>query len=193
MAEDSISTKLSGERGRNWIFVVYPESAPSDWFDQVESLGVPFACSPLHDKDKNPDGSPKKSHWHLLLCFHGKQRPEKVALIAGFFGTKVFQRCLDLRGTCRYMCHLDNPEKAQYERSQIRAGGGFDLESALKMTTAEAEAIFTEIEQFIFDNEITEYADLVQAAKDEWRPTLRHSTIHFGALVRSVRHRKGLG
>lgn len=192
MAEDSKMTN-TGERGRNWIFIVYPESAPSDWFDEISKLGVPFVCSPLHDKDKNDKDEPKKPHWHLLLSFHGKQSPTQVGLIAKCLGTSVFQKCLDTRGTCRYFLHLDNPEKAQYSRADIRAGGGFDLESALKMTSSELEAMMSEIEQFVFDNEICEYADLVQSVKDEWKATVRHNTLHFGALVRSVRHRKGLG
>ena len=38
---------------RNWAFVVYPESAPSDWIEQLQQRGVVGAISPLHDKDLN--------------------------------------------------------------------------------------------------------------------------------------------
>ena len=188
MAED-IAT---GERARNWIFIVYPESAPENWYDQVSSLGVPYACSPLHDKDVNDDGTPKKPHWHLLLAFHGKQSSTQIKLIAKALGTSVFKKCHDTRATCRYFLHMDNPEKAPYNRQDIRAGGGFDLENALKMTTSEVEAIMGEVERLIFDNGISEYADLLESVPEEWKTTVRHNTIHFRSLVNSIRHRKGL-
>ena len=41
---------------RYWAFVLYPESAPSDWKDILQSTGLVCAISPYHDKDINPDG-----------------------------------------------------------------------------------------------------------------------------------------
>lgn len=32
-------------------FLLYPESIPEDWELRLESIGVPMAISPLHDKD----------------------------------------------------------------------------------------------------------------------------------------------
>lgn len=40
---------------RNWAFVLYPESAPADWREQLQKTGLQCAISPLHDKDMNPD------------------------------------------------------------------------------------------------------------------------------------------
>ena len=33
------------------LFLLYPESIPSDWEMKLELLGIPIAISPLHDKD----------------------------------------------------------------------------------------------------------------------------------------------
>ena len=49
---------------RNWAFVVYPESAPEDWIEQLQKTGLQCAVSPLHDKDTDPTGEPKKAHYH---------------------------------------------------------------------------------------------------------------------------------
>ena len=38
---------------RNWAFVLYPESAPFDWSEQVQLTGLHCAISPLQDKDMN--------------------------------------------------------------------------------------------------------------------------------------------
>ena len=53
-------------KGRNWAFVMYPESMPDNWYDLLQATGLPFAISPLHDKDLNPDGSQKKAHYHVM-------------------------------------------------------------------------------------------------------------------------------
>lgn len=61
------------QRTRNFATVVYPESAPSDWIDKLDQLHVAALISPLHDKDTNPSGEPKKPHYHVLLMFEGKK------------------------------------------------------------------------------------------------------------------------
>ena len=43
--------KLSNQKGRAWAFVMYPESMPSNYYELLEQTGLPFAISPLHDKD----------------------------------------------------------------------------------------------------------------------------------------------
>lgn len=38
---------------------MYPESMPKNWREILQKTGCPIAISPLHDKDINPDGTPK--------------------------------------------------------------------------------------------------------------------------------------
>lgn len=41
------------KKGRNFAFLIYPDSAPDDWVEQLNAkIGLPMAISPLHDKDK---------------------------------------------------------------------------------------------------------------------------------------------
>ena len=54
---------------RNWAFVLYPESAPVDWLERIQKSGVMAAVSPLHDKDVNASGEPKKPHYHVILVY----------------------------------------------------------------------------------------------------------------------------
>lgn len=39
-------------KARNFAFILYPESIPSDWIDCLSRVGVPMAISPLHDLDE---------------------------------------------------------------------------------------------------------------------------------------------
>ena len=56
-------------RTRNFATVVYPESAPADWMERLDQCHVAALVSPLHDRDTNPSGEPKKPHYHVLLMF----------------------------------------------------------------------------------------------------------------------------
>ena len=58
---------------RNWAFVVYPESAPENWIEQLQLSGAQFTISPLHDKDLNATGEPKKAHWHVIAVYGSLQ------------------------------------------------------------------------------------------------------------------------
>ena len=42
---------------------------PSDWIEQLQLSGAQFAISPLHDKDLNATGEPKKAHWHVIVVY----------------------------------------------------------------------------------------------------------------------------
>src|SRR5699024_8516839 len=42
---------MTKDKARYFTFLLYPESIPMDWEIKLESIGVPIAISPLHDKD----------------------------------------------------------------------------------------------------------------------------------------------
>ena len=59
-------------RARAWTFIVYPDSAPTNWRDILDSKCIPWVESPLHDPD--PDAPPeeaRKKHYHVSLEFEG--------------------------------------------------------------------------------------------------------------------------
>ncbi|MFK4954443.1 Rep family protein, partial [Lactococcus garvieae] len=58
-------------KGRDWTFIVYPESAPKAWREILDDTHLRWVESPLHDRDVNPDGEIKKAHWHILLSYDG--------------------------------------------------------------------------------------------------------------------------
>ena len=65
---------------RNWTFVLYPESAPADWLEKLQLTGLQAEISPLHDKDINPDGTVKKAHYHIIVCYSG---PTSYTVVKG--------------------------------------------------------------------------------------------------------------
>ena len=53
-------------RSHVWTFLVYPDSVNENWLFLLDSLHIPICVSPLHDKDFNPTGEPKKPHKHIF-------------------------------------------------------------------------------------------------------------------------------
>lgn len=182
------------KRFLSWTCVVYPgESLPENWKSILGNLMIPWAISPLHDEDVNADGEVKKVHRHLLLSFHSVKSYAQIEEITRRLGAPAPQPCREIRGMVRYFLHLDNPEKAQYNRENIEYGGGFDLENALKATATEEEEILSELYELIRINWITEFCDLVEYVSKEhkeWRTILRKNSFYLTQIIKSQRHYK---
>lgn len=180
------------ERTRSFATVVYPESAPEQWFNIFELLKIPALISPLHDRDINPDGTVKKAHYHVCVFFEGKKSSEQVREIFATFGGVGLETINSIRGYARYLCHLDNPEKAQYSPSEVRSFGGMDYRD-ITSSAADRHALIREMASFCRDNNITEFADLYEYALDyneEWFNALSDNAGWiFDKLIRSRRHR----
>ena len=159
------------KRGRNWTIVVYPDSAPQDWRSILDNLHIQWIESPLHNKDVNPDGTIKKAHWHVLLLFDGNKSYQQVKNITVKLNTVNPQRVESARGMVRYMIHLDNPEKYQYDVKDVVAHGGADIDALMKPTTTNRLQTLKEIITYIHDNQVTNMMDLLMYAiqnNDDW-------------------------
>lgn len=152
---------------RCWAFVLYPESAPKDWREQLAKSGIQCAVSPLHDRDTNPTGEPKKPHHHVILVYGNPTTYSNVkAFTNGRLGQTIPQPLEQVRGYYRYLTHEDNPEKAQYDKADIQTINGFDIRDFVEMTKSEVTRYKRELLAFIRDNDLMEYADLLDVLLD---------------------------
>lgn len=161
MAEKKENTKK-----RNWTFVLYPESAPQDWFERLKLSGLMSAISPLHDKDVNPTGEKKKAHYHVLLVYSGPTTYNAVAKFTASLNATIPQPLESLRGMYRYFTHKDNPEKYQYEESEIVTVNGFNIADLVELTKSEVNELKKNILKLVREVNITEYSDLVDFLVD---------------------------
>lgn len=152
---------------RNWTFVLYEDSCAKDWEDYLISTGVPFAYA-YHDKDKTDLGEDKKPHTHVIICFDGPVTYNNAMTYATRVcaANNVIQPVGSVRGMVRYFCHKDNPDKYQYEDDIIQCRNGFDPKDYFCLTVTQQKAFKRKIIEFIQDNEIVEYADLVEILMD---------------------------
>ena len=121
-----MSTKSSTNRTRNYATVVYPESAPDNWKSILAEHFIPAFISPLHENDINPTGEPKKPHYHVIIMFDSVKSIEQAREVFSTINGVGCEVVKSIRGYARYLCHLDNPEKAQYDPSQVTSLCGAD-------------------------------------------------------------------
>lgn len=187
-AQKRADEKRAG-RTRNFATVVYPTkeqleklgsdydgsagygSLPDDWLDRLEELHVAALISPLHDKDRNPDGKIKKPHYHVMLIFEGpKDFETQVKPIFDEIGGVGREMVNSARGYARYLCHLDNPEKTQYDPAEVRCMGGADYYGITNLPTDDIKML-GEIMAYIREQEIysfAEFLEVCQLLRPDW-------------------------
>ena len=161
-------TKQPYKRGRNWWIVVYPESLPENWKEIIST--EPVAISPLHDKDVNADGTKKKPHYHIVFNYKGNKSFEQMDEMARVLRAPIPERISGLTGAVRYLTHMDNPEKYQYDNTEIQVFGGFDLESCLALSTGDKRQALKEMLGFISDNNIMHLKDFADYCMSDRAP-----------------------
>lgn len=157
-------------RSRNFVTVVYPESAPENWRETLGGECVPAFISPLHDSDVNADGAPKKAHWHVMLMFDTVKTQAQAGEICASIGGVGCQRVSSIRSMARYLCHLDNPDKHQYAPEHVVQLGGADYIGTIGLASDKYKAI-REIIAHCRETGIICYADLLEYAavnREDW-------------------------
>ena len=186
--------KLSNQKGRAWAFVIYPESMPKNYYELLEQTGLPFALSPLHDKDLDPTGEPKKPHYHVICYYDNTTTKKNVKenvcdLVNGTIPIKLES----MRGMYRYHIHLDNPDKYQYDDRDRTFINCFEISKVAELTTTEVNKLIKELQSLIIDNDITEYSDLMDLLLGDdltnmYDVAQRH-TIFINTYITSRRHK----
>lgn len=157
---------------------------PDDWEELIqERLIVPFVMSPLHDKDeaqegKGWNGTPfKKPHYHNMVMFTNVKSYKQVSdLVSCLGGTVAVSQVHSTQSMIRYFVHADHKKKAQYDKADIRAYNGADIDNLFEKNDKEIYKLLSDIIDFIEDNSITELIDLSNYARkemlSEWFPLI---------------------
>lgn len=186
-------------KARCWTFLVYEDSAPQDWREQLQALFVQFAISPYHDKDINEDGTPKKPHYHVMIAFDGPATYNQAYTVSKelVFGTPPF-RVFSARAMVQYFCHINNPDKYRYNEEDIQAYHGLDIESLLLKSDSYYRKVSDQIDDFILENSIDEYYELLLICKQhdqgsiepDWTYCVKYKyTNHYKLLITSLRNK----
>lgn len=164
----------SDQRSTTWTFLVYPESAPHNWTEILKDLHVSFIVSPLHDKDVKDTGELKKPHYHCIIKFRTKKSYKQVKNdVCDKINGPIPQPVADFSMMIRYLVHMDDPQKYQYNKEDIQIYGNIDVKEYLYDKREYQYEILKEILDFCQKYDIQEYSTILNYAKDErpaWFP-----------------------
>lgn len=183
------------ERSTTWTFLVYPDSAPGNWIETLKGMHVPFVVSPLHDKDIKDEatGELKKPHYHCIIRFKSKKSFNQVKTeICDKVDGPIPQPVVDFAMMTRYLIHMDDPDKYQYNKEDIETYGNIDIKEYIYDKREYQFEILKEILDFCQKYDIQEFSTIINYAKDErkaWFPYVAkifRATVE--AYVRSQRY-----
>lgn len=179
---------MSAQRTRNWMTIVYPESAPDNWHVILSDECIPAIASPLHDKDLDPTGEPKKAHYHVMLMFAGVKTQDQVFSICKKFGGIQPRPVSNAQSMARYFIHKDNPDKYQYDPEEITNFSGADWSELVK-TSRDRYDTLEKIVQFVLQTHTYSYSDLVNHARmtdRRWFEVCCDNTIFLQTFCKSA-------
>ena len=178
------------ERTRNWGFIMYPDSAPTNWREILVDYHVNIVISPLHNNDVNATGEPKKPHWHVVIMFDSVKTIKQAEEISKSVNGTIPIVCQSLNGMIRYLVHKDNPEKAQYSRDDIINIGSYNIDEAFKTSIDKYNTIGAMID-YIEEHDETEFYKFMLYCKDnnqEWFRSLCDSSYVIREYIKSRRN-----
>lgn len=178
---------------RNFTTIVYPDSASVDWLDQLQQTGLSCAISPLHDKDIDPTGEPKKAHYHVIFCFEGPTTLKNAQELSNSILSGVLVKPIEsVRGMYRYLTHEDNPEKFNYDKKDIVLLNGFDPQNVL--SNSDESILAEKVIQYILDHDIKYYNDLIDSLRANGLTEELHVAMSkimlFSTYLNSMRFKK---
>lgn len=184
---------MSKDKARYFGFLVYPDSAPSDWMERLKNTHGMYAISPLHE----PEADEKKPHYHVIYLHGGPTTLDyvkRVVIPHDIPANGHIEVCTSPRGSQRYLIHLSDPEKQQWDEGQdaITLLGDFPLDLSRDYTEEDRKEQRRQIFVLIRQNGICEYADLLDGLIDSNHPDLFdyafNHTIALSKYLDSVRH-----
>lgn len=183
--------KTKEKKERYWTFIMYPESMPKNWKELLSEEMIQIAISPLHDRDMKEDGTIKKEHYHVLLCFNGPTTYNRASEISNKVNGTIIKRVLAVKGMYDYFSHKWETDKAKYDESEIQCLNGFNIND-YGMTSSEIEAMKRQIVSIIRDNHIVEYSNLYDLLYDnknyELCNVVSTNTMFFNAYLKSRKY-----
>jgi len=145
--------------------LLYEDSMAGNWFEKASRYGIPFYFV-FHDKDD------KKPHYHVFFTAINGISPNTAQEIVIAIGgaNKEVLKVASKRGYLRYLTHMDNPEKHQYDVSEVHTGCGAVYDNEAIMDEKELQllsiGIMRDMVEYIDNNNVYLYCDFVRYCLD---------------------------
>lgn len=164
---------------RAWAFEVYDDNkgnvtiglspTPEDWHKVLADWKV-HAYVIKHDKDKNPDGTDKKPHSHVMVMFDGPTSATVADQVRDAVGGVGLEPINSIKSYARYLCHLDNADKEKYNPDEVITFGVQDYMDTIESAYNRYKCI-DEMTRYVDTNNVRSFYSLMRFARDynsEW-------------------------
>lgn len=162
---------MAKDKARYFTFLLYPESIPEDWEMKLESIGVPIAISPLHDKDQKEgkEQGLKKPHYHVIYVAKNPVTADSVR--------KKIQRTLGNKSVAMVQIVVQNMEniylyltheskdaiaknKHVYDKKDIKLLNNFDIDRYITLDVEDKDDMLNDICDLIDEHDLANMREL---------------------------------
>lgn len=181
------------QKGYNFAGIIYPDSVKPGWVDRIRDTHIKCFVSPLHEPEEESERQ-KKPHKHLLLMFD-KQTSLRQAIETFEFITGLEEKYVEiirsLPGYARYLLHLDDQDKQQFDTSvSVSCYNGANYDRAIDTDESFIENLEAMTDYILADPDITfrKFSTFARYNNREWfRILSMRSTIYIRTLIASIR------
>ncbi|MYL44005.1 replication protein [Virgibacillus salexigens] len=167
---------MAKDKARYFTFILYPESIPEDWEMRLESIGLPIAISPLHDKDlSGVEGQKyKKAHYHIIYVAKNPVTADSVRLkIKRTLGeqsvSKVQIVIQSMENIYLYLTHESKDaiakNKHKYDKKDIKLLNNFDIDRYITLDVEDKDDMLNDVCDLIDEHGLANIRELRRFVK----------------------------
>lgn len=162
---------MAKDKARYFTFLLYPESIPMDWEIKLESIGVPIAISPLHDKDLSDVKGQKykKAHYHVIyvaknpVTTHSVRKRIQRAL--GNQSVSMVQIVIQsMENMYLYLTHESKDaiakNKRVYDKKDIKLLNNFDIDRYITLDVEDKDDMLNDVCDLIDEHGLANIREL---------------------------------
>ena len=141
-----------------------------DWETDIgDILQFPYAYC-IHDRDKQKNGDPRKTHVHMILAFPNTTTENNAMNIfnrLSIKGKRALNKIMaanNIRHAYDYLIHDTETSRLRkkflYDKSERITGNNFDIGDYEQISQADKDRMLKELCDFVIDNNLTNFADV---------------------------------
>jgi len=162
---------MAKDKARHFTFLLYPESIPEDWQLKLESIGLPIAISPLHDKDiSGVEGQKyKKAHYHVIYVAKNPVTADsvrfKIKQLLGANSIAVVQIVVQsMEAMYLYLTHESKDaiakNKVKYPKKDIKLINNFDIDRYITLDAEDKDDMLNDVCDLIDEHGLANIREL---------------------------------
>lgn len=141
-----LEEQIKQDRFRNFNVLLYPDTTSYNYNDVIFKLNEYKYFAYIEHK---PETDEKKEHTHLFIHLDNACTKSSIANNLGIPQNFV-QETKSVRSSCRYLTHIDYPDKIQYDYNQVHISTMFERRFKKNFEDLETEEqIINNIFEFI--------------------------------------------